>query len=240
MSTSEGDILRHLGTVTAPIDVRELARALDTQNIDGLNYGLGNLVRKQRVKRHHSGDGVLRYTLPEGTYRQVQAVAVHPASLLPGGKNKPGVSASKVLAVISDTEPQTKNQIVKLTDLTDMQVQGALQALRRAGLIVKHGKFTDARWTRATQDDQANLPPQAKSFPCHTAPVVPSKAARATAEAPPPTAASEEHDRAVAMAEAALQRYVESCVDQHVHQLLHASVVAAKAARDRHLQARAP
>lgn len=215
MSTSEGDILRHLATVTAPIDVRELARALGTDGIPRLNYELGNLVRKRFVKRHHCGDGVLRYTLPEGPVRSgAKAYAVHPAALSTSGKNKPGVSASAVLKVMSATVAMTKNQIAALVDLTDMQVMGAIQSLRRAGKIIKHGNFTDATWTLA--------PVLAAAAP----------AAAGTKPAPDATDTADALEHAVEMAEAALDAYIQSKVEQDVYTLLVRSAKAARAARD--------
>jgi predicted Zn-ribbon and HTH transcriptional regulator len=66
MSTTQADILRALSQATRPIDVSELAHTLDTADISGLNYMLGNLVRSRQVERHHKGDGILRYSLMEG------------------------------------------------------------------------------------------------------------------------------------------------------------------------------
>lgn len=326
MSITPADVLRYLASRYEPVDLRTMGVALDTSDLNGLNYTLGNLVRSRQVKRHHNADGILRYSLMEGivvpppappstTASARRFSTVERVRALLKEATRPITAADACRALSGEKPEAVKSALyngVASGEFASVEVPG-----KQAKTFEIKGRFTatatataSGSEAQATATATAAVPPAAESSgapsaapaPAPKAPKHEVSTARAvrdyiqeagrpvTAEQlieampdrkpsviraglyegvrekhlvsrripgthakeyvlagqsfPPASVpiveASEEHDRAVAMAEAALQRYVESCVDQHVHQLLHASVVAAKAARDRHLQARAP
>lgn len=172
-------IVQHLRHITEPCNVVELAHALGVLEPgdvvpDRLRATLTGLVRHQRIKRLHHGDGVLRYALvmdnpapAAPAARAPAAAATQAPAASPGlALRKPhpanhryetGVSA-RVLAVLHDAAAPIRRTVIEsriTPPLTALQVTMALQALRKKGLVQRHGTTSSATWSLAGATDVA-------------------------------------------------------------------------------------
>lgn len=317
MSTTPADVLRYLASRDEPVDLRTMGVVLDTSDLNGLNYTLGNLVRSRQVKRHHNADGILRYSLmagvvvpppapPSTTASARRFSTVERVRALLKEATRPLTAADACRALSGEKPEAVKSALyngVASGEFASVEVPG-----QQAKTFEIKGRFTaTATATASTPEAQATATATATAPPAPAPTPAPARVPKAakpkvstaravrqfikdagrpvTAEQlieamPERTAASlrsalhegvrqkhlisrpiagthakeyllegqrfppaavpgleaggDELEHAVVMAEAALQRYVESCVDQHVYQLLRLSVSAAKAARDRH------
>ena len=172
-------IVQHLRHITEPCNVVELAHALGILEPgdvvpDRLRATLTGLVRHQRVKRLHHGDGVLRYSLvaadpapatpiarpPAPPSAMAPAAAPAPAPRKPHPANhryETGVSA-RVLAVLQAASAPLRRTVIEsriTPPLSSLQVTMALQALRKKGLVQRHGTTSSATWSLAGATDVA-------------------------------------------------------------------------------------
>lgn len=243
-------VLKFLATVAVPVDVRQMADGLGADvTVAQLNPVLTGLVHHQQVKRLHSGDGILRYTLvgveskPAATPAPGHPpVAAKPAaapvqSTPPAAAKAPkpatvSLTFSKplVLATLGGKAPKTMREIAQqlAMKLTVQQVQHALKSMVREGEIIKHGTLTNASYT------------QASGSPARVATPPPAKKAHVLREHKRDfLAAAEDAQRVLkalefsrSTASDALDLYVASVVDADIYAALKRSANDAQAALD--------
>lgn len=155
----EASILRFLRSSDEPCTVVDIAHALgvlepgDTVP-DRLRNALTHLVRFQRVKRVHNGDGVLRYSAlaPTSTTTVVPPLAADSKSRQAGRPHRyqTGVSDRVLAAMVPGEEPVRRTEIEARISppLTTTQVVMALQTLRLKGIVACIGNTAGAKWHR--------------------------------------------------------------------------------------------
>lgn len=182
----QAPIIRFLGGIDAhdSCTIQDIAHGLGLLEPgdgvpDTVRSHLTIMVRNQQVKRHHSSDGVLRYSLaaggtkaapaatPAGAPSPAAAPAVEPAPAAPPAapraqpqrhRYETGVS-DRVLAVMVKGEPPVPRVMIErriYPPLKTTQVLSALIALSRKGLVVRVGNTAGARWMLK---ETAALPP---------------------------------------------------------------------------------
>lgn len=253
MSSHKEALLRVLTAAAGvPMNLDQILEQMPTGTDRGQIDGLCRELRHQGVLAASVEDGRVAYALDDTK----PATARDNVTPMPPRRRsidrKP--LAEQIRELLRDAvEPMTVEQVAAaLPDKTLEQVQRALHNGAHTRQLVSVPSTTDARAKAyalrggdavaiaiATCAAPAAPEPPADAPTATTQPEAQRTASHAPAQ-PTQGTGSSEHDHAVEMAEAALKRYVESCVDQHVYQTLQASVSAAIAARARHLQGRAP
>lgn len=146
----EGIILRHLQGLDEPCNVMELAHAIGVLEPGdvvptGLRSTLAALVRREKVERVHSGDGVLRYAaMAPSTPPELQPDQATPRHYELG-------VGDRVLAALVEGAPPVRRAVIESRTsprLTTSQVVMALQVLRRKGIVRRHGSTANATWSR--------------------------------------------------------------------------------------------
>lgn len=174
-------IVQHLRHITEPCNVVELAHALGILEPgdvvpDRLRATLTGLVRHQRIKRLHHGDGVLRYALVMGNPAPAAPAARAPAAATQAPAASPGLAlrkphpanhryetgvSARVLAVLQDAAAPIRRTVIEsriTPPLSSLQVTMALQALRKKGLVQRHGTTSSATWSLAGAADAPAAP----------------------------------------------------------------------------------
>lgn len=213
-------VIRHLATLSEPVDMRDLSTALGCHNYpEQLRNVVATLVRNRQVIRHHREDGILRYSLP-------QAKAAAPAEPSPAAAQPPAPTdaapIAKTLVTSASQDRSAKSKEVQFLDhVPDVPISAPelaarsgfpmstvanlLQRLKLKGLVRKHGNYRGATWSRvalakvATEEEH---PPVAQASPAVNLDL--RRALTENAEA----------------AEEALDTYVRSVVDQGIYDRL--------------------
>ena len=231
-------VIRHLATLSEPVDMRDLSEALGCHNYpEKLRNVVATLVRNRQVIRHHREDGILRYSLANATAPALYATGGHLSAL----DNAPPVAAEAAVPVPASATQATaapaantrhdhssKSKEMQFLDHVPSvpisapelaarsgfpmsTVANLLQRLKLKGLVRKHGNYRGATWSRVAQTPAATKqeqPPVAQQQPVDLASPV----------------ANVELGRALTenaeAAEEALDTYVRSVVDQGIYDRL--------------------
>lgn len=163
-------VIRHLATLSEPVDMRDLSAALGCHNYpEQLRNVVATLVRNRQVIRHHREDGILRYSVP-------QAKAAAPAEPSPAAAQPPAptvaapIAKTLVTSASQDRSAKSKEmqfldqvpdapisapELAARTGFPMSTVANLLQRLKVKGLVRKHGSYRGATWSRVAQTKAA-------------------------------------------------------------------------------------
>jgi len=162
----QASIITHLRRIDEPCTVQDIAHAIGMLEPgegvpDAVRSNLTAMVRNLQVKRHHNGDGVLRYSLGLGFPAAEAASLSKPAVKEPEPSAPPhaqptrhryqtGVSERVLAAFEHSGVPLARSTLERriYPPLTATQVLSALVALRKKGLVQRVGTTAAARWVR--------------------------------------------------------------------------------------------
>lgn len=243
MDTLRPQILSHLASVSEPVTANHLATSIATaaDAAEVRNY-LRLLVQQGKVQRHHTSDGILRYSLTGAESRPAFAPAPAPASKpapvsVPAAAKKSTTSApltrlqTQMLAMLSVT-PQSAGELIKRGPFTKKQVSNLLQHLQGKGLVVKHGGFGNSAWSLASGVTAPPALPPALIPPRRLTPA----AGQAKGDVPAAGAAAGPVLKALesnhTTATDALDLYIASVVDPEIFAALKRCTAEAKRALD--------
>jgi hypothetical protein len=173
MDTLRPQILSHLDSASEPVTAHHIATAIATaaDAAEVRNY-LRILVQQGKVQRHHSSDGILRYSLAGTALHPSPApspTSVAPAPApgpvpAPAPKTEHATSMlptrlqTQMLGMLSAT-PQSAGELIRRGPFTKKQVSNLLQHLQSKGLVVKHGGMGNCTWSLADGVTRPALPP---------------------------------------------------------------------------------
>lgn len=209
--------LRHDGVLTSSVEEGRVAYALDDSKPANTSDNVHQMPPRRRA--------IDRKPLAE-QIRELLRDAVQPMTVEQVAAALPDKSLDQVQRALHNGAHT--RQLVSVPSTNGARAKA--YALRGGDAVA----IAIATCSAPSGAEQPATAPTATTQPAarHKTSQAPEKPARATG--------TSEHDHAVEMAEAALKRYVESCVDQHVYQTLQASVSAAVAARAHHLKGGKP
>jgi len=250
VAIQQSDVLRALATVDKPIDVRALAKLVDAEGeIDALNKLLNGLVRHLRVKRHHNGDGILRYSLlmlapapapaPPPAPAPATVTPLRPEQSKPD--TRPNIERIRELLRGAQAPMEPRELHAQLPDLTLSQIMSSLSAYKTKGEFVSvPGKGRAQAWALASDTAIAVAVAHAPHAPepadtAHEEPLAPPAPPPpapppAPEPEPGPAAAVRELEKAVQAAEEAQAAYLKTVVDPMTWWWLGEAVRSARAA----------
>lgn len=248
----------HAALTEEPVTAQAIVEKVDgNPSLNMVQYALRDLIAQDKAKRHHSGDGILRYSRmgapaapvpapapkPTPTPKPVAITTPAPAPKPESGTTTalgatPAVIRDRVLATLSDT-PQSARDIAAQTGLPQTSVRTALKRLRALGMAELEGATTSAKWHRATAPRPSTSAP-AKPSLTRTALPPPAKKAAVLGERKRDFLAAAEQSQNVLKAlefnrdtaRDALQLYVASLVDSAIYEGLNGALNSAQSALD--------
>lgn len=184
----QASIINHLRGIDEPCTVQDIAHAIGMLEPgegvpDTVRSNLTAMVRNLQVKRHHNGDGVLRYSLGLGFSATDAARLSKPVVCVDAPESpapprvqptrhryQTGVSERVLAAFEQSCVPFARSTLEGriYPPLTSTQVLSALIALRKKGLVERVGTTAAARWVRV---DGTPAPASAPTAAATAAPV---------------------------------------------------------------------